>query len=671
MHSLELRRRMNIFTSTWSLCSSESMHKFIVTIKILTVIFVSEAVIMTVLNLPGVTLTRGMAMVINVGGLVVVCSPLVYFWVVAPFIKARDASEQNLKQARDDLAMRVEERSRELMEEKMRHDNLADMSPDAIVVHRDKIIKYTNRSAVEMFGAENSGELIGKSLYERISSEFHDLLRSRAGKLAKDDKRLPFAEIKMLTIDNRAFDAEIVSSRVSFHGDDASLSIIRDITQRKKAEGQLVYQANYDELTELPNRVLAMDRLQLSLVRAQREKRTVALLFIDLDRFKKVNDSLGHSIGDLLLKKAALRLRSCVRDGDTVARLGGDEFLIVLPDLETAISSEVVANKILEIFSDSFHLEKHDLFVTPSIGITFYPADGEDSDVLLRNADAAMYKAKSKGRNTYCFFTQEIDKLAHENLRLDNHLRHALERDELLLYFQPVHDVKTGRVVGAEALLRWNNPQMGIIEPNRFIPVAEETGLIIDIGRWVLNEACRQAAVWLKKGNPEFRISVNVSPRQFRDGKLVNTVVKAIIENNLPPHCLELELTENLLVEDAPMTSFTLRELKQMGALLSIDDFGTGYSALSYLKRFSFDTLKIDRSFVKDMTTDKQDAALVAAIIAMARSLELGVIGEGVETAEQLDMLQKHRCELAQGFYYSPPISADDFGVYLMKGRKR
>lgn len=647
------------------------MHKFIVTIKILTVIFVSEMVIMIVLNLPDITLTPKMVIIINFCGLVLVCSPLVYFWVVAPFIKARDASEQDLKQARDDLAMRVEERSRELTEEKTRHDNLTDMSPDAIIVHRDEVIEYANRSAVEMFGAENIDELIGKSLYDRISPEFHNLLHNRAGELEKNDERLPFAEIRMLTVDNKFFDAEIVGSRVSFNGEYAIQSIVRDITQRKKAEGQLIYQANYDELTELPNRVLAMDRLQLSLVRAQREKRTVALLFLDLDRFKKVNDSLGHSIGDLLLKKAALRLRSCVRDGDTVARLGGDEFLIVLPDLETAISSEVVANKILESFSDSFHLEKHDLFVTTSIGITFYPADGEDSDVLLRNADAAMYKAKSKGRNTYCFFTQEIDKLAHENLRLDNHLRHALERDELLLHYQPVHNANTGQVVGAEALLRWNNPQMGVIDPARFIPVAEETGLIIDIGKWVLNEACSQAATWLKMGNPDFRIAVNVSPRQFRDGNLVNAVVKSMVENELPAHCLELELTESLLVEDAPMTSFTLRELKQMGVQLSIDDFGTGYSALSYLKRFSFDTLKIDRSFVMDMTTDKNDAALVAAIIAMARSMEMGVIGEGVETEEQLNMLLEQKCELMQGFYYSRPISADDFGVYLMKGRKR
>ncbi|MHA1597698.1 MAG: putative bifunctional diguanylate cyclase/phosphodiesterase, partial [Alphaproteobacteria bacterium] len=615
---------------------------------------------MTVLNLPTMALSREMATVVNIGGLVLVCSPLVYFWVVDPFIKARDDSEAELKQARDDLEVRVEERSRELLEERMLHDSLADLSPDAIVVHKDEIIEYANRSAVEMFGAENSEQLIGKNLYDRISPEFHDLLRSRADKLRKGDERLPFAEVKMLTVDNKVFDAEIVGSHVSVQGNDAVQSIIRDISARKEVEGQLIYQANYDELTELPNRVLSQDRLQLALVRAHRERHIVAVMFVDLDRFKNVNDSLGHSIGDLLLKQAARRLRSCVRDGDTVARLGGDEFLIILPDLETAISAEVVANKMLEIFSDSFQLEQHDLFITPSIGITVYPTDGEDSDVLLRNADAAMYQAKSKGRNTYSFFTSEIDELAHENLRLDNHLRHAMERNELLLHYQPIHDVKTGKAIGAEALLRWNNPQMGVIDPSRFIPVAEETGLITDIGGWVLSEACRQAAICVKKGNPDFRMSVNVSPRQFRDGKLVNAVVRALMDNDLPSHCLELEMTEGLLVEDAPMTSFTLRELKQMGVRLSIDDFGTGYSALSYLKRFPFDTLKIDRSFVMDVTTDKQDAALVAAIIAMSQSLELEVIGEGVETVEQLGMLRDHQCDLVQGYYYSKPLTADD-----------
>jgi diguanylate cyclase (GGDEF)-like protein/PAS domain S-box-containing protein len=455
------------------------------------------------------------------------------------------------------------------------------------------------------------------------------------------------------------------------------LAVNEDITLRKEYEERLLHQANFDDLTGLPNRVLALDRLSQALARAEREHWNVALVFIDLDNFKNVNDTLGHSAGDELLMEAARRLQSSVRKTDTVsrigdddrfdtvARIGGDEFLIILPDLGAPVYGEVVARKILDACSKPFTLNGHDVFVTASVGLTVYPADGEDPQALMQNADAAMYRAKEIGRNTYRFFTKQMNDQAAERLTIESHLRYALERDELFVEYQPIVEVSSGNLVAAEALLRWRSQELGLVMPDRFIGVAEGTGLIIPIGDWVLQTVCREAAAWQDRAMGPLRVSVNASSRQFRGSDLVTTVSEALEDSGLPAACLELEITESLLVDKESEATAILHQLSEMGVRLSIDDFGTGYSSLSYLKRFPVDTLKIDRAFVRDVTTDPEDAALARAIIAMGRSLGLKVVGEGIETMEQLEFLRQERCDLVQGYYFSRPLALKAFSVLL------
>jgi len=634
-------------------------------LKILLIVFFAEIVTLCGLHFFVVGLPSYTTTIIDALALVGLSSLLIYLWVVYPAKRSREQFETVSTLSEQKLRGGLSENSRDQEEVELRNQSLADLSPDAILAHKDSEILYANDAAARILGAQGRSQFFGESIWKFIDPNFHDQISERIASEEFKKNKVPFSNIIARRFDGSIFHAEIVSGPVPLKGEMVIQSIIRDISKRKDAQKQLNYKANYDELTGLPNRALAMDRLNLAIARAKRNDKTVALLVIDLDRFKNVNDSLGHSIGDLLLSLAAKRLMDCIREEDTVARLGGDEFLLVLPDLAAAISSEIVAHKIIDSFSEPFNVNEYELFVTASMGITCFPSDGENASVLLRNADAAMYRAKDKGRNTYHFFTLEMDQLAHDNLRLENHLRHALERNEFSLNYQPLIDGKSGKLVGAEALLRWDNAELGRIGPDQFIAQAEETGLIVPIGKWVLAEACRQAAVWVADGNPDFKIAINVSSRQFRDGKIVDMVVRALLDTELPPHCLELEMTENLLVEDAPLTSFTLREIKQMGVRLSIDDFGTGYSALSYLKRFPFDTLKIDRAFVSDITIDAENAALVTAIIAMARALSLKVVGEGVETKEQLEMLQDEDCDTIQGYYYSKPLTAHEFGEFI------
>jgi len=443
------------------------------------------------------------------------------------------------------------------------------------------------------------------------------------------------------------------------------LAVKEDITERKNYEKKLLHQANFDSLTELPNRLLAMDRLAQALARAKRLQWRVALLFIDLDDFKKINDTLGHEVGDKHLKEIGKRLKSTVREADTVARLGGDEFLVIIADLSASDYTETVAQKVLDAISKPIEVDGHELYTTASIGITLYPDDGEESQVLLRNADAAMYRAKETGRDTYHYFTPEMNEQAMERLTMEAHLRHALERDELKLHYQPINDLANGEIIGAEALLRWNNPKFGNVSPAAFIPLAEETGLIIPIGDWVLETACEQANTWHEQSSRPFRIAVNAAFPQFRGGRLVKTIERILNDTGLTPESLELEITERLLMEDELESAQALNELNEMGVKLSIDDFGTGYSALSYLKRFPVDTLKIDQRFVRDVTNNTEDAALTSAIIAMAHSLGLKVVGEGVEQPDQLAFLKNKKCDQAQGFHFSRPVPSSDFTQIL------
>ncbi|MBE0533321.1 MAG: EAL domain-containing protein [Rhodospirillales bacterium] len=439
------------------------------------------------------------------------------------------------------------------------------------------------------------------------------------------------------------------------------LAVKEDISLRKEYEKRLIQQANFDEVTGLPNRVLALDRLEQALARGLRQNHKVGLLFIDLDRFKYVNDTLGHHTGDHILKEAGARIRHCLRAADTVARLGGDEFTVIVPDLQLGIDVEPVAQKILESFGQPFHLGGREIFLTPSIGITIWPDDGSLPDELMRNADTAMYRAKEMGRNNFRFFTPELNERALTRARMEHQIRHALDRNEFELHYQPLVDLATGRIVRAEALLRWHNPELGQVSPEDFIPLAEEIGLITPIGEWVLRTACRQAMAWRAEGLCPERISVNVSSRQFRGLSLFDTVVGILEETGMPPTGLELEITENLLMADIPEVIDGLRRLDDLGISLSVDDFGTGYSSLSYLRRFPVSVLKIDKSFVKDVATDSDNATLVEAIITMGRSLKLEVVAEGVETGAQMGFLRQRGCDYAQGYYYSRPTPTADF----------
>ncbi|MCG8510075.1 MAG: EAL domain-containing protein, partial [Rhodospirillales bacterium] len=439
------------------------------------------------------------------------------------------------------------------------------------------------------------------------------------------------------------------------------LAVKEDITVRKNYEEQLLRQANYDDVTKLPNRVLALDRISQALARAHRDRTQVGLLFIDLDRFKDVNDTMGHAAGDRLLREAGERLVECVREGDTVARFGGDEFILILPDLAAPQNAEIVAEKILNDMARPFEIDGQEVFATASIGITIYPLDANDPHALMRNADAAMYRAKEMGRNRVQFFTRELNEQALERVRIESHLRHAIDRGELDLHYQPIADLRTGRLAGAEALLRWHSPEIGTIPPDQFIPLAEDSGLITSLGNWVLNRALTQFGEWAGGSIQLSRMAINVSSRQFRGTSLIDALNQAIASSRISPDKIELEITESLLMEDYPETSQVFDQLTRTGIAFSVDDFGTGYSSLNYLRRFPVKCLKIDRSFIKEVVADPDQAALVKAIINMAHSLNLSVVAEGVETAEQFSFVCDNGCDMVQGFYISEPLTADGF----------
>ena len=437
-----------------------------------------------------------------------------------------------------------------------------------------------------------------------------------------------------------------------------------EVAERHLADQRVVHMAHHDALTGLPNRTLFADRVAQAIARAHRRDGKIAVLFLDLDRFKNVNDSLGHAIGDLLLTAVAERLTNCLREEDTAARLGGDEFIISLPDVADAGEAARVAGRILAELAKPFTIADHQLHADGSIGIALYPADGDTAETLMRNADTAMYHAKESGRANYQFFSAQMTERVSRRLSTETDLRRALEHGEFALHYQPLIDLVTSRVSGAEALLRWPQNEHRLMSPAEFIPIAEDTGLIIPLGEWVLLEACSQAQAWQAR-YPGLRIAVNLSARQFRQKDLIGMIERVLGETGLAPTLLELELTESMLMHHAEETVGILTRLDEMGVRLAIDDFGTGYSSLSYLKRFPIHSLKVDRSFVRDISTDPDDAAIVTAIVAMARSLNLDVTAEGVETEEQATFLRSLACHQAQGYYFGRPMSAQEFAARL------
>ena len=444
-----------------------------------------------------------------------------------------------------------------------------------------------------------------------------------------------------------------------------AVMVFHDVSAVRALSLRMSYLAQHDSLTDLPNRILLNDRLTQAMAVAHRHGQQLAVLFLDIDRFKHINDSLGHDIGDRLLQSVAQRLLACVRSSDIVSRQGGDEFVILLSKVRHTQDAAVSADKILLALSTPHRIDQHDLHLTVSIGIATYPDDGTEVETLMKNADFAMYHAKDSGRNNYQFFNPDMNVRAVERQSVEDGLRHAIKRQEFVLHYQPKMHLETGAIIGVEALIRWRHPQRGLVHPAQFIPIAEECGFIVPIGRWVLREGCRQARAWQDAGLPPVRIAINISAVELRAKDFVAGVRAILTETGLEPRYLELELTETFLMQDSKSTAAVLHALKNVGVTLALDDFGTGYSSLSYLKRFPIDTLKIDRSFVRDLTTDADDASIVSAVISMGKSLHMRVVAEGVETREQLAFLQEQGCPEGQGYYFSKPVVAGELTQLL------
>ena len=525
---------------------------------------------------------------------------------------------------------------------------------------------YSTHSPREELLARPSKELLGRTVHDVMPQAQADRVLQALQEAHVKGWSMGAQICLPLDIGERWFELS-VARKASATGEGPRFVVIsRDVTDNKLAEEKVLQLAHFDALTGLPNRSLLADRCQQALGAAQRHGQCVALLFLDLDHFKNINDALGHRVGDALLCAVAQRLSGLLREQDTIARLGGDEFILVLPDTD-AVGAAHVAEKLLRAADQPFDIDAHELVITPSMGIAMYPQDGKDFDTLSRCADAAMYIAKQGGRNHYRFFTAEMQADSDRSLLLENALRRALERNQLYLHYQPQVCVASGAIVGAEALLRWEHPELGRVSPAEFIPVAESSGMILPMGDWVLQTATRQLREWMDQGYA-LTMAVNVSLVQFRQADFPQRIGQILQDAGLPPHCLELELTEGVAMTDPALAIDTMDRLHQQGVLLSIDDFGTGYSSLNHLKKFKVYKLKIDQSFVRDIADDPDDRGIVSAIISMAQGMDMRTIAEGVETAEQLAFLQDHGCMEVQGYLFGRPMAARDFGALLQAG---
>ena len=534
-----------------------------------------------------------------------------------------------------------------------------------IFLLQDGLFRYANPFLLKLFGYAE-GELIDRlGPLDVILPEQRAMVQEQIHLRAAGEQGRTY-EITGVRKDGVRFPMTILGSPVTYQGQPASVGTVLDISLQKEAEHRARELADFDPLTGLPNRRLLRDRSTQLLAAAEREGSEMALVFLDLDHFKRVNDSLGHSVGDELLCAVAQRLATVVRKVDTLARLGGDEFIIALPGVHASGAAEV-ACRLLEVCAAPFAVGGHDLTITPSLGISLFPVDGRDFETLLRNADAAMYKAKDAGRNAFRFYSSEMNVATLRHLLMESGLRRGLGAREFVLHYQPLVHIESGVTVGVEALIRWQNPELGLIPPDQFIHVAEDIGLINPIGEWVLREACRQIRAWQDAGLPPLVVAVNVSPLQFRQAGFVDTVASALATSGLDARFLELELTERTVMQDAELTLGTLSALNVMGVELALDDFGTGYSSLAYLKRFPVGKLKIDRSFVRDLEVDPDDRAIASTILSMGRSLRLKVLAEGVETGEQCEILRGMGCELVQGYHFSRPLPPEQLVEFLRK----
>src|SRR2546427_2573268 len=534
-------------------------------------------------------------------------------------------------------------------------------------------ITYLNLVAESMTGWPRE-EAIGKPL-----AEVFQIIDGATRQPARDPMEMAVAQNRTvgLTVDcvlirRDAFESAIEDSAAPIHDRAGrvigAVIVFHDVSAARAMSQQMTHSAQHDVVTNLPNRMLLHDRISQSISLARRQHRPLAVPFLDLDRFKYINDSLGHAVGDQLLQSISKRLLASVRNSDTVSRQGGDEFVILLSEIGHPEDAATSARKILLSLNAPHSIEGHDLDIAGSMGISIYPGDGEDAETLIKNADTAMYHAKENGRNNFQFFKPEMNRQAVERQSLEGSLRHAVERGEFLLHYQPKINLFTGQITGAEALIRWQHPERGLVSPAQFVPIAEDCGLILPIGRWVLREACKQSREWQDAGLPFKRVSVNVSATEFRAKTFLEDVGTTLRETGLEARYLDLELTEGVLMQNAKSTAFVLQELKRMGVHLAVDDFGTGYSSLSYLRQFPIDVLKIDQSFVRQISDGSNDSAIVRAIIDMGKNLKKRVIAEGIETQEQLALLQSWHCAEGQGYLFSPPVPAAQFAQLLQTG---
>ena len=531
-----------------------------------------------------------------------------------------------------------------------------------IFLLQDSLFRYVNPFLTKLFGYSEEELVDRRGPLDLLIPEQRAMVAEQMRQRAGGEPGKPY-EIVCVRKDGSTFPAIILGSPATYEGRPASVGTLLDISAQKEAEQRARELADFDPLSGLPNRRLLRDRCTQLLAAAERDGSEMALIFLDLDHFKRVNDSLGHSVGDELLCAVAQRLSTALRKVDTLARLGGDEFIIALPGVRAAGAAEV-ACRLIDVCAAPFSLGGHELAISPSLGISLYPVDGTDFEALLRNADAAMYKAKEAGRNAFRFYSSEMNVATLKHLLMESRLRRGLGAHEFVLHYQPlVHE--TGGIIGVEALIRWQNPEVGLVQPDQFIHVAEDIGLINPIGDWVLREACRQVRAWQDAGLPPLFVAVNVSPIQFRQAGFVDTVASALSASGLDARYLELELTERTVMNDAEQNLGTLSALNDMGIELALDDFGTGYSSLAYLKRIPVGKLKIDRSFVRDLEVDPDDRAIASTILSMGRSLRLKVLAEGVETAEQYEILRGMGCELVQGYHFSRPLPPEQFVAFL------
>lgn len=560
----------------------------------------------------------------------------------------------------------------ELKQKQARLTAIFDGSPQCInLLDTEGRIQEINSFGVAMLGLKSADRLVGHRLGQFVSPEFKDQAWAAFEAALKGLSARTELEIVDGNGQLRWVETNWAPIHCPVSGELSVLCLTVDVTDRKKAEERVSFLSNYDALTGLPNRTLFTDRLGQAMVDVHRHNRSICVIFLDIDCFTSIIDTLGLHVGEILIKDTAQRLEKAVRPGDTVARIGGDEFALLLADMEKDDDATLIVQRVMQVFSLPFEVDGQNRHISASLGATLHPVDDQQADVetVLCNAEIALFRAKEVGRSTYRFYDAGMTKRAHEDIAIETALRSAIDNDEMTLHYQPIVDLRTGKIRGVEALLRWSNPNLGDLSPVRFIPIAEDSGLIVPIGQWVMRTACEQMQAWHEAGYPDLYVAVNVSSRQFHEPDMVASIEEILTETGLESQCLELEITESILITNSELTVHSINKLDMMGVKFSIDDFGTGYSSLSYLKRFPIDTLKIDRSFVRDITADMDDAAIVRAIITMAENLGLEVVAEGVENPEQLAFLSEHGSHAMQGFFFSKPKPAEEISQLLFEGK--